>query len=133
MTNRPGTVAALFQAGRLAGFAVYFAWELLAANAALTWDIMTPSTRVTPGVVRFPLRCRTAFEVALLANLISLTPGMLVLEVRREPPVLYVHGMFAPEPESFREELRGFEHRMLAAVRLRGDMPAEREAGDGAA
>ncbi|GAB3652782.1 Na+/H+ antiporter subunit E [Glycomyces tarimensis] len=101
-------------------FALYFTWELISANAALTWDILTPSSRLAPGIARFPLRCRTRFEIAFLANLISLTPGTLTLAVRRDPPMLYVHGMYAPDPERFRERLRVLESRMLAAVRFHG-------------
>lgn len=132
MTNRQGPVAVLAQARRLFGFAAYFAWELVASNVALTWDIVTPGARVAPGVVRFPLRCRTAFEIALLANLISLTPGMLVLEVHREPPVLFVHGMYQPDAETFREHLRELEHRVLRAVRRDGDARAVKGAGSAA-
>jgi multicomponent Na+:H+ antiporter subunit E len=105
---------------RLVWFALYFAREMITANAALTWDILTPSSRLAPGIARCPLRCRTRFEIALLANLISLTPGTLTLAVRRDPPTLYVHGMYAPDPDRFRQRLRALESRMLAAVRFRG-------------
>jgi multicomponent Na+:H+ antiporter subunit E len=112
---------------RVLVFAAFFTRELVAANAALTWDILTPTSRLQPGIARFPLRCRTRFEIAFLANLISLTPGTLTVGVRRDPPVLYVHGMYAPDPERFRERLRRLEHRMLAAVRLHGDDAARPE------
>lgn len=113
---------------RLVVFAAFFVRELLVANVALVWDIITPGSRVAPGVVRFELRCRSRFEIALLAELLSLTPGTLVLEVRREPPVLFVHGMYEPDRDAFAARLRALEGRMLAAVRRReaegvGDAP----------
>ncbi|GAB3219700.1 hypothetical protein GCM10027447_03040 [Glycomyces halotolerans] len=131
--NRQSVLAALDQGRRLAGFAAFYAWELVASNAALTWDIVTPSTRVAPGVVRFPMRCRTEFEIALLVNLLSLTPGTLVLEVRRDPPEAFVHGMYAPDAERYRDHLRGLEHRMLAAVRRDGDVATPEGDRDGTA
>ncbi|MCC3761767.1 Na+/H+ antiporter subunit E [Glycomyces sp. TRM65418] len=129
-TARGALVPALTWPVRLVWFALYFAREMITANAALTWDILTPSSRLAPGIARFPLRCRTRFEIALLANLISLTPGTLTLAVRREPPTLYVHGMYAPDPDRFRERLRALESRMLAAVRFHG-IDAEAAEGGG--
>lgn len=115
---------------RLLAFAGFFVWELLAANVALVWDILTPGSRVVPGVVRFELRCRSRFEIALLAELLSLTPGTLVLEVRREPPVLFVHGMYEPDRDAFVGRLRALEGRMLAAVRRRGEADRLEGVGD---
>ena len=39
-----------------------------------------------------PIPITTGLQKAtLIANAVSLTPGTLTLEVRREPPTLYVH------------------------------------------
>jgi multicomponent Na+:H+ antiporter subunit E len=49
---------------------------------------------VCPGVVAIPLDARTDAEVALLANLITLTPGSVTLDLSEDRRVLYVHAMY---------------------------------------
>ncbi len=110
--------ARLRQLGRLLAFAAYFLRELVVANAQVVWDVVTPRSRLAPGIAAVPMRSRTDLEVTLIANLVTLTPGTLSLAVRRDPAVLYVHGMYARDPDAFREQIAEMEARMLAAVRL---------------
>jgi multicomponent Na+:H+ antiporter subunit E len=110
------------QVGRLLAFAAYFLRELVAANAQVVWDVVTPRSRLAPGIAAVPLRSRSDLEVTLIANLVTLTPGTLSLAVLREPPVLYVHGMYARDADVFRDQISAMEKRMLAAVR-REDRP----------
>ncbi len=109
--------------GRVVAFLGYAFREMVAATGEVAWDALTPMNRLQPGVVEFPLRCRTPLEITTLANLITLTPGTLVLAVKDEPPTLYVHGMYAPEAEAFRARLTSMEDRVLNA--LRGRAPRE--------
>jgi multicomponent Na+:H+ antiporter subunit E len=87
-----------------------------------------------PGVVGLPLRARTDAEITTLANLISLTPGTLSLDVSPDRRVLYVHAMDLEEgPEALRADIRNtLESRVL--MLLRGEAPAsEPEAATGTA
>jgi len=103
--------------GRLVGFSGWFLVQLVVTNAQVTWDVLTPRSRIRPGVVALPLRCRNDAEVALLSGLITLTPGTLTLSVREDPPTMYVHGMYAPDAGRFRAELEQVQTLMLRAVR----------------
>lgn len=102
---------------RIIGFVLFYVWEFLKANATVLWEIFTPGIRATPAVIALPLRCRRPVEIASMANLISLTPGTLALEVALDPPTLYVHGMFVADPDGFVADLRVLEDRLLAAMR----------------
>lgn len=107
---------------RLAGFALHYLSLLVRANIVVAREVMSPRSRLAPGIVVLPLRSRKWVEIATITNLISLTPGTLIVGVRRDPPSLLVHGMHAADAERFRAELRDLETRMLAAVdRLDGD------------
>jgi multicomponent Na+:H+ antiporter subunit E len=109
--------------GRVLAFAVYFAKLLVLANWQVVADLLTPGSRLQPGIVALPLRCRGAWEITLLSDLITLTPGTLTIDVSDDLDVMYVHGMYAPDAEEFRAELTDLETRMLHAVRL--DDPQE--------
>lgn len=109
--------AALARTVRFAAFTAFFLRELVVANAQVVWDVLTPRSRLAPGIVALPLRSSSAGEITLIANLVSLTPGTLSLAVGHDPAVLYVHGMYAGTREQFVRQLEEMEDRMLHAVR----------------
>lgn len=91
----------------------YFLVELAKANAQVAWEIIDPRHTMKPGVVAVPLDLQNPFAITLLANLITLTPGTLTMEVSEDRSTLYVHGMYVSDPDSFRKEIkRGFERRV---------------------
>lgn len=113
-------------------FVLQYVWLLIESNVIVGWDIVTPGTKMDAGIMRLPLRCSTDLEITLFANLISLTPGTLTLSVQNDPPVLYVHGMYAPDRDEFRAELYEHEAKLLKAMRRDGDpgpIPVEHQTG----
>lgn len=110
---------------RIVRFLVYFGWEFLLSNATVLWEILTPRQRGSPAVVAVPLRSRTRREVVSFANLVTLTPGTLSLELTWDPPVLYLHGMFVHDPAQFTAQLYRLEDQMLAAMQPVGAPDAE--------
>lgn len=108
----------LRRVGRVLVFSGYFLRLLVVANWEVLADLLTPGSRLRPGIVALPLRCRTAGEITLLSDLITLTPGTLTLDVSDDLDVMFVHGMYAPDADEFRAELKDLEARMLHAVRL---------------
>lgn len=100
------------------GFAFFFLWELIVANLRVAYDVSTPGFRMKPAVVALPLDVKSDEEITLLANLISLTPGTLSLDVSTDRKVLYIHALYVGEPEKFRRELKeGFERRVMELFR----------------
>lgn len=99
-------------------FSAFFLWELTKANLRVAFDVLTPRHRMKPGVVAIPLDAKTDAEISLLANLITLTPGSLSLDVSTDRRVLYVHYMYIDDVEEFRREIKdGFERRVLELLR----------------
>ncbi len=75
---------------------------------------------VCPGVVGIPLDARTDAEIALLANLITLTPGSVSLDLSEDRRVLYVHAMYIDggDVEAYRRSVKdGLERRVLELLR----------------
>lgn len=99
-------------------FTVFFLRELIHSNLRVAWDVISPKSRRKPGIVAIPLDARTDIEITFLANLITLTPGTLSLDVSDDRSVLYVHGMFVEDPQLMREQIKnGFERRVLELLR----------------
>lgn len=113
-----GTLGYSAKMWKAISFIGFFLRELVRANLRVAYDVATPSFHMRPGVVAIPLDAETDGEITLLANLISLTPGTLSLDVSDDRKVLFVHSMFIDDPETFRQEIKhGFERRVLELLR----------------
>jgi len=117
LVARPVLGPSAYYAGlwRSISFALFYLWELMISSIRVAIDVLTPRLDVRPGVVRLPLQVRTETEVTLLANLISLTPGTLSLEISGDNKFLYVHAMDVDNPDDLRRDL----HESLEARVLR--------------
>ena len=103
---------------RVISFIFFFLYELLKANLQVAYEVMTPHYNMSPGIVKVPLDVKTNLEITFLANLISLTPGTLSLDVSEDKKVLYVHSMYITSKESFIRGIKnGFEKRILEILR----------------
>ncbi len=102
-----------------ARFVVYLVWELVRANLLVAWWTISPLRRLKPAVILVPIaEGMTDGEIATLANVITLTPGTLTLDVTPDRRALLVHCMHAPDHDAARREIReGFERRLLEVTR----------------
>lgn len=103
------------KAARLLG---YFLVELVRSNLRVLWDVVTPGHISRPGIVGIPLSAESDLELLLVANLISLTPGTLSIDLAEDHRTLFVHVMFLDDPEGFRKEIKnGLERLVLEVTR----------------
>ena len=96
----------------------FFLKELLVSNLKVLWDVITPQHISRPGIIAIPLDARTDAEIMLVANLISLTPGTLSLDLSEDRRLLYVHVMFLDDIDEIRRQIKqGLEKRVLEVMR----------------
>ncbi|MCY3982001.1 MAG: Na+/H+ antiporter subunit E [Alphaproteobacteria bacterium] len=102
---------------RVLRLAMMFIYELVVSSMRVVWDVITPSHLARPGIITIPLDARGEGEILLVANLISLTPGTLSLDLSPDGKTLYVHAMFVDDPDALRRELKeGMERYVLEAL-----------------
>lgn len=102
------------------GLFFFFIWELIQSNLRLAHDVITPGYYMKPAVVAVPLDVRSDLEITLLANLVSLTPGTLSLDVSDDRSVLFIHVMYVDNDDldAVRRGIKtGFERRVLELLR----------------
>lgn len=98
-------------------FLGYFVGQVVKANAIVAWEVITPGERVVEGIVEVPVTGASDAVVATLANVISLTPGTLIVEVTREPqPVLYVHVLHLRDIDAVRLDIFRLERYLVRAI-----------------
>lgn len=101
----------------LLGFIAFFLRELLVSTLRVAWEVVTPDDKRRPGIVAVPLDARTDAEITLLANLVTLTPGTLTMDVSTCRRVMYVHALFVDDADELRREIKdGFERRVIALL-----------------
>ena len=70
-----------------------FTRELILSNISVLKVILSPRLNIKPGIFAFPTELEKDWEITVLSNLITLTPGTLVVEVSEDNKILYVHAM----------------------------------------
>lgn len=98
---------------------VFFVYELVVSSMRVAWDVLTPETKARPSLIIMPLDAKSDLELMLTANIISLTPGTLSIDLSADRTELLVHSMFgAIDPESEIASMKhGIERRVLRATR----------------
>jgi multicomponent Na+:H+ antiporter subunit E len=97
-----------------------FIWELIAGGLQVARLVLTPNLRdsLHPAIIGYPLRVSSDAEITLLANLITLTPGTLSVDVSPDRRLLYVHVLTLADREAFiRSIAAGFERQVQAVFR----------------
>jgi multicomponent Na+:H+ antiporter subunit E len=95
-------------------FLILYLRDLVHSNLRVAYDVITPSYHMKPGVVGVPLDVTSDAQIAILANLITLTPGTLSVDLSEDRKTLYLHVMYLSNPEDLRREIKdGLERRVL--------------------
>lgn len=87
-------------AWKLPRFAGLMLWEIVLSSIRVAQAVLSPDMKIKPGIIAYPLQAKSDLEITLLANLITLTPGTLSLDVSNDRRVLYIHGMFVDDPQA---------------------------------
>ena len=103
---------------RVLSLAILFVRELIVSAWRVAKLVLSPKMDLKPGIFAYPLKVDQDFEITLLANLITLTPGTLSVDVSEDRRVLFVHAIDCSDPVATIGEIeQGFEHKILEAFR----------------
>lgn len=101
---------------RVALLAGLFFAELAKSAFRVALLVVRPRMEIKPGIFAYPLNVKGDFEIALLANLITLTPGTLSVDVSEDRTTLYVHALDCSDVEGAKRDIaEGFERRIREA------------------
>lgn len=101
---------------RIASLAWLFFVELAKSALKVAVMVVSPRLDIKPGIFAFPLTVTRDFEITLLANLITLTPGTLSVDVSDDKKMLYVHAIDCADPDAARRDIaEGFERKIREA------------------
>ena len=116
-TTDPRFSAYVRRLPKLVMFLLGFLKAMVLSNLRVAYDVVTPTHLMRPAIIRMPLDACTPGEITLLANLISLTPGTLSLDVSDQGDALFIHVMYLDDEAETLAELKAFEARLLELMR----------------
>lgn len=88
LLGEPVIVRRPFVAVRLA---VVLVWDIVVANLTVARLVLGPLSRMRPGFVVVPLASRHRYANVLLANLLSMTPGTVSVEIDERGRRILLH------------------------------------------
>ncbi|MEM5473474.1 Na+/H+ antiporter subunit E [Hoeflea sp. AS60] len=113
-----GSTGYFSRARRVISLLLLFLYELVLSAWKVTVMVLSPRLNLKPGIFAYPLRVDRDFEITILANLITLTPGTLSVDVSDDRRILYVHAIDASDPDGTRRDIaEGFERKIMEAFR----------------
>jgi len=95
---------------------LYFYWELVVSSLQVARVVLSIHPRMSPKIVEMPLDVKTDFQILLVTNLISLTPGTLSLDVKPDRSSAMIHAMFADDSDAVVASLKSGMERMVKEV-----------------
>ncbi len=106
------------QAGKVAILAGSFFLELVVSSWRVLMIVIRPKINLRPGIIAVPLTVTEDYEITLLANMVTLTPGTLSVDVSEDRKVLFVHCLDVPDPDELIDSIKnGFERQIMEAFR----------------
>lgn len=95
-----------------------FLRELVLSNIAVLKIILRPRLRVTPGIFALETALTKNWEITILCNLITLTPGTLVVDISEDNKILYIHAMDIRDKEATISSIKNSFEKAIQEVSL---------------
>lgn len=94
-----------------------FAVELVRSNWQVARQVVAPRQRFQPGVLELPLALRKSRNIVLYSSAITLTPGVVALELSSNMQRLYIHALDARDVEAVKRSAARLERAVLRVER----------------
>ncbi|MGD6804356.1 Na+/H+ antiporter subunit E [Rossellomorea vietnamensis] len=95
-----------------------FLKELILSNISVLKTLLKPKLDIKPGIFALPTDLTKNWEITLLANLITLTPGTLVVDISFDNKILYIHTLDIPDVDEAIDDIKNtFEKAIMEVSR----------------
>jgi multicomponent Na+:H+ antiporter subunit E len=111
----PG-LAINIRASKILPFFFMFAYEIIISNIKVIYEILTPKEHMYPGIIQIALNCRTDQQRVWLSNVLSLTPGTIVVTMSPDKTYLFLHIMFLQHREALVKDIRKIEQHIIELI-----------------
>ncbi|MFC0271004.1 Na+/H+ antiporter subunit E [Metabacillus herbersteinensis] len=90
--------------------------ELVKSNISVIKLVLSPKLTMRPGVFALETELKKDWEITILSNLITLTPGTLVLDVSDDNTILYIHAIDLEDAEQAKWDIKNTFEKAIKEV-----------------
>jgi multicomponent K+:H+ antiporter subunit E len=101
---------------RAAGFTLLVLWDIVVANVVVARLVLGPPGRLRPAFIEIPLELEQPLPIALLASIITMTPGTVSSDLSDDRRRLLVHVLDAPDPPALVAQIKSRYERALKEI-----------------
>lgn len=92
--------------------------EMLLSAVRVAWLAVQPRIRLRTAFVTYPLTVTSNVQISLLANLVTLTPGTVSIDVSDDRKTMIIHALDVANQEAMIGRIAaGFETKVLGVTR----------------
>lgn len=102
-------------------FLLFFGREMVESVVLLSREVLSRRSRFHTGVISVPVHGCSGSLLAVIANLIALTPGTTTVRIETDPPTLYVHVLIFRDIESVRGKIEQLNRHVVLAFAAKDD------------
>ena len=84
-------------------FVGFYIISVIKANLYLAWDVLTPEMHMNPGIISINLELESKGALLLFSNLVSMTPGTLVIDLDPDRNEADVHVRYLRDENKIRD------------------------------
>jgi multicomponent Na+:H+ antiporter subunit E len=105
-----------------------FLKALTLSTIDVTKAVLRPELDFRPGFLAVDMECETDFEITMLANSITLTPGTISVHVERESRKIIIHALnVGYDPDAVRRDVQQTLEANILKWTRPGGWPARKE------
>jgi multicomponent Na+:H+ antiporter subunit E len=109
-------------------FLVFFGREMIGSVLLLSREVLSRRSRFHTGVIAVPVVGCPGSLLAVIANLIALTPGTMTVRIDTDTPTLYVHVLIFRDIETVRVKIEQLNRHVVLAFAGKDECAAFLEA-----
>jgi multicomponent Na+:H+ antiporter subunit E len=86
---------------------VFYVIQVVKSNFIIAWDILTPTMKTNPGIIKHEVDLMSKQAVLMYSNLVSMTPGTIAIDYCEKTSTFDIHVLYMQnEPEIIIDLLR---------------------------
>lgn len=100
-------------------------WDMFVSSVQVAILVVQPRRKLTNSIIAVQLQSRSDLILSLTAEVFSLTPGTLVIEVNRAESIIYVHALNTrtlDDVDRIKSKALGWERKLIVALGSREDL-----------
>lgn len=98
--------ATIYRPFKVVEYFVLLLIDILISNLNIAAIILMPSRKIKPALIEYPLDIVGEVPITVLASTISLTPGTITAEIRRDGRALLIHALNVHDTEKLIQSIK---------------------------